>query len=279
MFFCSSSEASLCTPLEFSHEVVSFQKGHLPTRTLAESVSYASDVEATFVLHNNLKLSQVERQLIIDAKVGHPQDGIGRKDVGLFIFPLDKIEKHCSYDRPWIDVSECVEPNSSERASIVRVSARKSKVDRDYIEATRKDAISALKSQIGFIEKFNQDPHHGCQLSANVRGIGGLSLLHAALQLSEDSALVEKLLEHGADPKAESTLGTPLTFAEKLLEGTRSKVTTHKENGGATSSRLAAYEARLAKAEVIHTILQLHESKQKKESVRAEKRKNVSFAD
>ena len=190
---------------------------------------------------------------------------------------LDKIEKRCPSDRSWIDASDCVEPNSSDCVSCVRISAMKSNVDRDYIEAKKKETILALKNQVGYIETFNKDPYRGFQLSANVRGIGGFSLLHAALQLSEDSALIEKLLELGADPYAESREGTPLTFAEKLLERARTKVKTHKENG-ANCSKLAAHETRFAKAEQIYRILQLHGSEQNKKSAQAVKTKTISFS-
>lgn len=252
-------------------------KGHLPPTTLAQSVSYPNDAETSFIFHNNLKLSQVKRQLIIDAKVGLPEDEFSPKEVGLFTFLLDKIEKRCPSDQSWIDASDCVEPTSSECASSIKISASKSNVGREYIEVKKNEAIRALKNQVGHIETFNKDPHHDFKLSADVRGIGGLSLLHAALQLSDDTSLIERLLKLGADTKAESREGTPLTFAKKLLERAHSKVKNHEENG-ATSSRLAAHEARFAKAEQIYRILELHQLEQDKNTAQAVKAKKVSFS-
>ncbi len=223
------------------------------------------------MLRNNLKLSQIgERYLIIDAKVGKPGEGRGTKDVGLFMFLVDKIEKYCPSDQSWIDASDCLESNDSGFASSIRISARKSKVEREYIKAKRVDALRELKSLVDYIEKFNNDPHCGSQLSANVCGIGGFSLLHAALHLSGNPVLIQKLLVFGADPKGGSTPeGSPLALAKRLLQRARMKVKMHKEKG-ATTSDLAPYEARLAMAEQVFRILQLHEP--------AVNTKKVSFA-
>lgn len=224
-------------------------------------MSYAKDVQAVYKIHNNIDLSLVERRLVIDVKAGLPEDGKNQKEVGSFMFSLDKIEKRCPSDTSWIDVSDCLVPQSLAFASSIKISARKCNVDRDYVMAKREEAIYTLKGQIENIEKFNQDPKipQGVALSANVRGIGGVSLLHAALQLSEDSAPVEKLLSLGADPNAESVAGTPLTFAEDLVKRARGKLVKVKTNG-ASSSNIEAYETRLAQADKIFRILKLCES-------------------
>ncbi len=234
----------------------------MPTRKLAQNVSYD---DATYVLCNNLKLSQMEeRLLIIDTNVGQGGEDRGiKKDVGSFTFLLDKVERYCPFDQSWIDVSNCLESNNdSGFASSISISARKSKAERDYIYAKKMEAIYLLKDQVDFIEKFNKDSEYGSQISANIRRNGGFSILHAALRLSVDSALIEKLLGFGADPEGQSKQGSPLTLAKKLVERARVRVQT-LEKSGSSLSKLAANEALLAKAEENLRMLQLHHSRKR----------------
>jgi hypothetical protein len=257
------------------------KKGKLPSRKLSRHVSYVKDATAIYKIHNNLNLSLMERQLVIDVKAGVPEDGRNPVEVGLFKFLLDNIEKRCPSDQSWIDASSCLDLDGSAFKSSIKISARKRKVDRDYVSAKKEEAIRALRSQVDCIERFNQDPNipQRATLSANVRGIGGISLLHAALQLSNDSALVERLLSLGADPKAESIAGTPLTFAEDLVLRARSKLETTKRSG-APPPTVAARETRLAQAEKIFRIMEHHEStERRKKSPAPVVAKRISFAD
>lgn len=76
-----------------------------------------------------------------------------------------------------------------------------------------------LNTQLDFIERFNKEPTTppDARLNANIIGIDGKSMLHAAIQLVDDTDLVKRMLRLGADPRISSHngIGTPLSLAQR----------------------------------------------------------------
>lgn len=94
------------------------------------------------------------------------------------------------------------------------------KLSKDYLKLKRDEARSKLSTLAEWIKRFQFDAYEwnkcfdedlGASV-ADIRVSDNISLLHAAIYI-RDSDLVEKLLQLGANPIAESKVGSALSLA------------------------------------------------------------------
>ncbi|KAL3917294.1 MAG: hypothetical protein SGILL_004783 [Bacillariaceae sp.] len=192
--------------------------GQLPVRPFAKQISY--DDKCSFTTHNNSAFGMEDRRLVIEVEQKslistNPPTRLGRA-----IFEMDDLEQRCISGGDFLEVAMPMStqggPLSHGEATIV---VQKTRVTGEYINSKRKEVLRGLWVQIENIKKFNQKWSRFCgePLNGNIQGIDGLTLLHAAVHLGE-TPLVEELLKLGADPKQRSRFGTPLHFAQQMLE-------------------------------------------------------------
>jgi hypothetical protein len=159
--------------------------------------------------------------VIVDVTQGSRADHWAPIKLASFSFALNEIEKQCSNDGQWTSIV-----NTLENVGQIEIEARRLSCDAKYIHGKKKEVITALDKLIDKIKEFNASPrfHLDARLTGNVKGIGGLSLLHAAVELFDCESLVEKLLELQADPTAPSqSHGTPIDIANRHYQRSREK--------------------------------------------------------
>ena len=143
--------------------------------------------------------------------------------IGDAIFDVDEIERTCSKDGSWSSISQPlsvgrVSPLESGRVSIF---ARKQCPGDEYFLSKKEDVQKRLLNILKYVRRFNDDFEDslGVRMTGNIQGLGGYSLLHAAVSVVDDSGLVDGLLSLGSNPKLKSLSGeTPLKLAATLFE-------------------------------------------------------------
>lgn len=180
------------------------------------------DENLVYNVHNNKSFPFEKRILEIDLKKGSPQDSVATgRSLGSFNINLNNIEENCLADGKSSEFTEPLSNNSLQELSggHVTIDASKKIADKEYIMLKKKEVVYKLKLQLEYIERFNQDPKTppGASLTANILGVGGKSILHAAIVLVDDKGLVEKMLRLGANPRSSTStgIGTPLNLAQR----------------------------------------------------------------
>jgi hypothetical protein len=183
-----------------------------------------SDVDSPLVykIHNNSNYVLEQRDFVIDIKKGSSPDPVPTGRLGSFNFILNDIEKQCLSDGNSIEYTQPLSSSSGELSSgFASITANKRGADKEYITSKKIEVLRKLNTQLDFIERFNKDPTTppDARLTANIIGIDGKSILHAAIQLVDDTDLVKRMLRLGADPRSSSHngIGTPLSLAQKNL--------------------------------------------------------------
>jgi hypothetical protein len=217
-------------------------KGSIPERRLSAVISYR-DSNKHWHSHNNFHFTSENRLLIVDISIGHRKHS--------FIFNFNEIEKACSSNGQWGVVNKTL-PN----VGAIELAARRLPADKNYVLRKKEEVIRGLNKQVESIQTFNEDPQLPAYatMTANLRGIGGVSLLHAAIELVDTLPLVERLLALGADPQAASAIGTPREIAQKLYQRSLDKLEDAKSTGK-PASVIDAHSERCAKAKQVLDIL------------------------
>ncbi|KAG7374089.1 hypothetical protein IV203_013184 [Nitzschia inconspicua] len=195
--------------------------GNIPVKCLSGSVAYDATAAPTFTVHSNAAFCMEDRELVIEIDQGCDGNITTASTVGSVVFEMNQLERKCPLDGTW---NEIVQPAMSEdglgKCGYARISVMKQRVGAKYVSQKRSEILLALKAQLDSIKKYNNVPERRPdeRLSGNIRGINGLSLLHAAVYLGESGSLISTMLDLGADPRLRSPLGTPLHFAQRQLD-------------------------------------------------------------
>jgi hypothetical protein len=173
--------------------------------------------------------------------------------IGAFVIPLNEIEKIFSSNSGWMSYKKDIHGIGS-----VEITAKRYSAEKSYILQKKEESMRGLEKQIETIENYNKDTNLPvcAKMSANVRGIGGISLLHAAIELVDTDKIISKLLHLNANLFAESeTLGTPMELANKFYERSQLKLEEAKREGKA-SEVIEAHRKRHLQAWRIRDLLQ-----------------------
>jgi len=199
--------------------------GPLPFRKFAQHLSYNdSDIDTPLVytINNNSNYVFEQRDFVIDLEKDSLPDPVPTGRLGSFTFVLNDIEKQCLSDGNLIEYTQVLSTSSGYLSSgTASITANKRSADKEYIMIKKTGVLKKLNTQLDYIKRFNTDPSTPSDarcLTANISGIDGKSILHAAIQLVDDKDLVEKMLRLGADPRKNSRnsgIGTPLGLAQK----------------------------------------------------------------
>jgi len=243
--------------------------GSLPVQKFAQHINYSdpnSGEKLVYTAHNNKSFPFEQRGFIIDLKKGSLQDAVATgRTLGSFNIKLNDIEDKCLSDG---NPSEFIKPLSNNNLQeisygLVTINASKRSADKEYIMLKKQDVMRKMRTQLEYIERFNLDPKTppGARLTANILGIGGKSILHAAIVLVDDKSLVEKMLRLGANPRCSSNtgIGTPLNLAQRnyhrALEKERN-IRRHMEQNKATDADIEPHVQRCNQARMLVEILQ-----------------------
>ena len=141
----------------------------------------------------------------------------------------------------------------------IRISVRRRSADIEYFKSKKKKIESTLSSLIGTIERLNQVHQSELRtvLTSNVRGISGITLLHAAVELMTDQSLIDRLLRLGADPRRRPTMfqSCSLDLAQRQYDRCREKAKTALNDGRPRAS-VKAQDRKCIKAKRLLDMLQ-----------------------
>jgi hypothetical protein len=198
-------------------------QGNLPPCVYSAYISYSSfgPEKPTFKTHTNPGMILEKRELVINIQE-RAVGSMPAKKVGTFNFDLNGLVQSANDDGSW--KMEC-RPLSNGYGvlskGVIKIASMISKSDKDYLEKKRLDTLQEIGDQLNNIRKFN-DSHkvNGCgKLSTNMHGIGGATLLHAAIQLKDHGPLIDRIMRLGANPRCRTLRhGTPLSFAQNSLD-------------------------------------------------------------
>jgi hypothetical protein len=195
-------------------------KGELPPRRLTEVIEYSGsgDVPA-FKCHNNLSFVKESRHLVIEMEEGLRGDPISPAKLGYFRIPLNRIDGQCPPDGSPIILTEMVSPSEVLAKANIEIEYRKYTQSREHNKCKEAETIDEMSEVLENIVRFNEEhaASGSFKLTGNLRGRGGISLLHAAIKLQRED-FVEKLVDLGANPKGKSVVETPLGQAIKMRE-------------------------------------------------------------
>jgi hypothetical protein len=237
--------------------------GTLPARQFAEKMAYD---DCSFTAHNNSAFGMEDRKLLIEVEEKPLQNTLPASRLGSAIFELDTLEQKCFTGGTSVEVTV---PISIAGVLLshgeARIAVKKTQVGEEYIGSKREEVLQALHVQIKNIHHFNEQWSQicGAKLSGNIEGIDGLTLLHAAVHLGEP-VLTKELMDLGANARHRSRLGTPLHFAQQMLEKVLEKEK-NLEAKNAPSEALIRQRERCAQAK--HLADMLHDLNQVEETV------------
>mmetsp|Transcript_44912 Transcript_44912/g.108527 ORF Transcript_44912/g.108527 Transcript_44912/m.108527 type:complete len:1914 (-) Transcript_44912:641-6382(-) len=238
--------------LKYGKDVV--ELGSLHKTNTKAFVSYDKSELKVFMARGNKRLRLSKCNVFIDFREGAGGDAVPAAKLGNVTIPLGHIDRQVPIDTSWDNKWPLkVRPDSIISKGAVEIEFRRFKVDRpgdtikermkrerllkDRIIKEKEDLTKSLKEQISFIKRFNDDFGDGrIRLSGNIQSMGNATLLHAAINLSEEG-MVKQLLDIGADPRAKSSrFGTPIQQAMNLKDRSLEKLQ-HLINNGEPSER------------------------------------------
>ena len=151
-------------------------------------------------------------------------------------------------DGQWKDIEK-----RSETFGLVKFRAKRRRAKKEYVAQKRKDAIRLFGIQLETIERFNHEYgiSNTFRLTPNIRGIHGIPLLYAAVEITAGLQIVEKLLSLGGDPRKppeRDSLATctPLELAKKQYDRCEIKAreASKSSNPGASASAEKSAQAK-----------------------------------
>lgn len=75
--------------------------------------------------------------------------------------------------------------------------------DNSYCGRKREEILTMIKEQIETVERFNSEycnTNSSPKLTPNLRGLYGISLLYASVEIMADERLIQKMVAMGANP-------------------------------------------------------------------------------
>jgi hypothetical protein len=158
----------------------------------------------------------------------------------------------------------------------LEITCRRRPADKNYVLRKKEEAVKELIRQVEMIKQFNHDPQLPAyaSMTANVKGFGGISLLHAAVELVSTN-LVKRLLALDADVEAGSTMGSPIEMAQRLHQRAEEKYEDAKKTNKQKAA-IDAYHDQSTKAKKILDLLQA--AKAHKDKVATSRQGNDSGA-
>ena len=206
----------------------------MPVKRFAQRIIYKGD-NIVYTMHNNKSFPFEKRNLDIDLKSGSlTESNATGRTLGTFRLELNDIEDRCL---PNEVMTEYMQPLSDEFVQeisdgFITTNVKKKSADKEYVRIKKQEIIKKLKQQLEFIERFNQHPSTppGARLTANISGLNGVSILHAAIVLLDDKELVQKMLKLGANPRSSinTGIGTPLNVAQRNYHNALEKEKNHR---------------------------------------------------
>lgn len=183
------------------------------------------DESTSYKVHNNVQVVHENKILVIELFEGEKTDPVLPAKLGSFRIEMNRIDNDCPL-RGWGAVTETTTQtdNSLEWAEI-EIEMRIIDVQPSYYIWKAKQAAELITPQVERIERFNDDQNQSTNpinLTANIRGINRISLLHAAVHLN-DLDLVKRVLRLGANPFLRSTMGSALAYAQQLRDRANEK--------------------------------------------------------
>ena len=148
----------------------------------------------------------------------------------------------------------------SEGFGMIGVRAKRRIAQIEYVVNKRQEILDMLKIQLETVERFNREYRHSnpSRLTSNVRGIYGVPLLYACVEIMADEALVQKMLSLGGDPRKPPGRGsraqcTPLELARSLYDRCKAK---ERDARGSNPGMQQASAQKSAKAKRLVDILE-----------------------
>eukprot|EP00531_Pseudo-nitzschia_arenysensis_P016700 CAMPEP_0116118286 /NCGR_PEP_ID=MMETSP0329-20121206/2022_1 /TAXON_ID=697910 /ORGANISM="Pseudo-nitzschia arenysensis, Strain B593" /LENGTH=1606 /DNA_ID=CAMNT_0003611901 /DNA_START=183 /DNA_END=5000 /DNA_ORIENTATION=+ len=193
----------------------------LPLQKFTQQLKYVDD-DLKYTMYNNKGFRSEKRRFVVDLKKVSDWRTPDRV-LGTFDIKLDDIENKCLSDGKPTEITESLSDDGFHELSSghITLNVSKKSASKDYILAKKQEIIRKLRTQLEYIDRFNQDPNTppGARLTANIACVGGKSILHAAVLLIDDKDLVQKMLWLGANPRGNyhSGMGTPLSLAQRNL--------------------------------------------------------------
>lgn len=210
--------------------------GSLPKKKCRAFVSFADGEPKIFTVHGNSRFRLDKASLNIDFKEGAKEDAVPPARLGIVTIPLPDIDRRCPMNGRYMARAD-LDPGPTVSKGQVEIEFLRSKADKEQINDRKESLIKALKDQIIFIKRFNQDfGMENVKLSANIRGLGNTTFLHAAITLQQEE-MVKHLLDLGANPREKSfRYGTPIHHAMKFRDRALEKLQNLINNGQPASS-------------------------------------------
>lgn len=174
---------------------------------------------------NNVHLEQDQRYFSLVLVEGAKGDFIRPKKLGEFSFPLNEVDSLCPNNGDATEYRCMISPNAELRSGDVTFVIRKRPVRADWILGLRADLEKGINEQIHAISRFNKEYDekiHG-RLTGHIQGMGGITLLHAAINLQRVDQ-VERLVALGVNPRERSDRGTAIGFAVNRLQTVSEKI-------------------------------------------------------
>jgi hypothetical protein len=202
---------------------------------MAEHVVYDEDINTVYHANNNARLIQEKREIIIQIEEGLKSDSAHPAKLGSFTISMADVDRHCPSDGTWGTLRGNVSESTLLESGEVEIQMRKIPAKEEFIRKKQEYTGEKLFLQVENIRHFNNEEQKGlntCKLTANIKGPGNLSLLHAAIQLQLED-LVKILLDLGADPNAKSVaFGSALTHAQVMWDRVNEKMMTKQKSTG-----------------------------------------------
>ena len=243
----------------------------IPENSLKNVISYRNS-DRQWHSHSNCLFTSENRLLFFDISIGNTKHS--------FSFSFEELEKNAAANA-WIAMRKDL-PN----VGTLEITTRRRPADKNYVLRKKEETIKKLGRQVEMLEQFNGDaqlPAYS-SMTGNVKGFGGISLLHAAIELVSTN-LVKRLLVLDADVEASSTLGSPIEMAKKLYQRAEEKYEDAQRTNKPFSAVEAYHQRCMAAKKVLDLLLaaKVHRdkraaSKTREESGNKNEARHVTFA-
>jgi hypothetical protein len=201
------------------------------------------DEMTSYKVHNNVQVVHEKKVLVIELFEGLKTDPVLPTKLGSFTIAMDGIDRDSPL-RDWGAVTETMTQTDKTDSSLewaeIEIEIRVIDVQPFYYTRKLKEAADKIIQQVEQIERFNYDQKqssNACNLTANIRGINRISLLHAAVHL-KDLDLIKRVLRLGANPFLKSTMGSALAYAQRLRDRANEKAMKTSSNDDPDAGRM-----------------------------------------
>jgi hypothetical protein len=211
------------------------------------------DEMTSYKVHNNVQVVHEKRFLVIEIFEGLKTDPVLPAKLGSFRIKMSSIDNDCPI-RGWgaTTATTTTTTDSSLEFAEIEIEMRVIDDQPSYYIGKSKQASDQIALEVEQIERFNDDQKqssNSCKLTANIRGINRISLLHAAVHLN-NLDLLERVLRLGANPLLRSTMGSALAYAQQLRDRANEKAmkasSSDDPDAGRREGELAARQEFLA---------------------------------